>query len=143
MYFLKAMAEMFPNLGKPLPHTISPTTTTWNKVDRDIAQHTYSFHGDMISNLQSDVKELSTKVQQLQNEIVQLKNHQRTNPTINTTSNHNVFTAKKNAVVRYYASPPVQPILKKKQKVVNPYMAIKLKKQARVNEKNLATWPRK
>ena len=74
--FLKAMAEMFPDLGEPLPqtpHTVSPTTTTWTKVDRDIAQHTYTLHGDMISKLQEDVKELSTKVQELKNDLLKMK----------------------------------------------------------------------
>ena len=93
---------MFPNLGKPLPHTVLPTTTTWNKVNRDTAQHMYSLHGEMISNLQADVKKLSTKVQQLQHQIIQLKNHQCCNSTITTTSNNAVFTAKKkNAVIKY------------------------------------------
>ena len=143
------MAEMFPNLGEPLPHTVSPTTTTWNKVDMDIAQHSYNLHGDMISNLQADVNDLSTKVHQLQNDIHQLKIDQRTHHTTTNPSNHTVFTAKKNAVVRYYASPPTptQAIISQKSKVVNPYMKKKihvvnpyLKKR---HHSKLATWPRK
>ena len=162
--FLKAMAEMFPDLGKPLPHTphtVSPTTTTWTKVDRDIAQHTYTLHGDMISKLQEDVKELSTKVQELKNDLLTMKNLQRTHPT--STSNHTVVTANKNAVVRYYASPPTQGISSNRRwlpptqsKIVNPY----LKKRHSTNQvprtghvvnpylkkrhsNNFATWPRK
>ena len=50
--FLKAMAQMFPELSKPLHPTLTPTNTsepllhtvtptnTWNKVDQDIAHHT-------------------------------------------------------------------------------------------------------
>ena len=56
------MSEMFPDLSAPLPHTVSPTTNTWNKVDQDIMQHTYNIHYDMITKLQSEVKELTAKV---------------------------------------------------------------------------------
>ena len=151
------MAEMFPNLSEPLPltpHTVSPTTTTWNKVDRDIAQHTYTLHGDMISKLQEDVKELSTKVQELKNELLKMKNLQRTHPT--STSNHTVVTANKNAVVRFYASPPTQGISSNRSKVINPYLKKKLTNHVPRTSSNVvnpylkkklstnfATWPRK
>ena len=140
MYF-SAMSEMFPDLSEPLPHTVSPTTHTWNKVDQDIAQHTYNIHYDMITKLQNEVKELSTKVLQNQEHIKLLQMSQRTHHTT-TTNNTSHVTAKQNAVVRYYASPPLQPLLKKK-KVYNPYEAIKMKKQARVPHSKLAEWPRK
>ena len=128
----------------------------------DIAQHTYNLHGDMISKLQEDVKELSTKVQELKNELLKMKNLQRTHPT--STSNHTVVTANKNAVVRYYASPPTQGTSSNRRwlppttqsKIVNPY----IKKRHSTNQvprtshvvnpylkkrhsNNFATWPRK
>ena len=68
MYF-SAMSEMFPDLTKPLPPTVSPTTHTWNKVDQDIQQHTYNIHYDMITKLQSEVKKLTANVVANQEQI--------------------------------------------------------------------------
>ena len=103
------------NTSEPLPHTVTPTNT-WNKVDQDIAQHTSNIHYDMITKLQGDVKDLSTKVLQCEQKIKNLETTQRTHHTTTTNTAH--VTAKKNAVVRYYASPPVQPVLKKKRKCI-------------------------
>ena len=79
------MAQLFPdfseplhptmiptNTSEPLPHTVTPTNT-WNKVDQDIAHHTYNIHYDMISKLKSEVKDLSTKVLQCKEKIKFLK----------------------------------------------------------------------
>ena len=107
---------MFPNLAEPLPHTVTPTDT-WNKVDYDITQHTYNIHYDMITKLQSDVKELTTKVQICEDYVKKMEMTQRTHH--HTTTNTSV-TAKKNATVRYYASPPVQPV--RRIKIKNPYL---------------------
>ena len=57
-----------------------------------------------------------------------------------TTTNTALVTAKRDAVVRYYASPPVQPLHKKKRKVYNPYLK---KMHPRVPHRKLAEWPRK
>ena len=57
--------------------------------------------------------------------------------TINNTAH---VTAKRNAVVRYYASPPVHLVHKKKREVYNPYLK---KIHPRVPHSKLATWPRK
>ena len=144
------MAEMFPDLGEPLPametptntteplpHTVTPTNT-WNKVDQDIAQHTYNIHYDLITKLQSDVKDLSTKLLQCEEKIKLLEMTQRTQPITTTNTAH--VCAKENAVVRYYANPYVQPAQKKKRKVYNPYLK---KIHPRVHHSNLAPWPRK
>ena len=146
------MAEMFPDLSEqlpptvtptntsePLPHTVTPTNT-WNKVDQDIQQHTYNIHYDMITKLQSDVKDLSSKVLQFEEKIKLLEMTQRTHHT--TTTNNAHVTAEKNAVVRYYASPPVQPV--RRIKVKNPYLKKKkLTHTSGVPHSNLGTWPRK
>ena len=89
MYF-SAMSEMFPDLTEPLPPTVSPTPHTWNKVDQDIQQHTYNIHYDMITKLQNEVKELSTKVLQNQEDIKLLQMTQRTHHTT-TTNNYSIF----------------------------------------------------
>ena len=110
---------MFPDLLQPLPPTVSPTTNTWNKVDQDIVQHTYNIHYDLISKLQNEVKDLSTKVVQFEEKIKNIEMTQRTHyyPTPTTTTNNAHVTAKKNAIVRYYATPPVRPLRPK-----NPYL---------------------
>ena len=110
------MSEMFPDLNQPLPPTVSPTNT-WNKVDQDIVTHTYNIHYDMITKLQSEMKDLSTKVLRFEEQLKYLKMTQRTHPTTTTNTAH--VTAKKNAIVRYYANPPVQPV---RPKVRNPYL---------------------
>ena len=144
------MVEMFPDLDEPLPATVTPTNTseplphtvtptnTWNKVDQDIAQHTYNIHYDLITKLQSDVKDLSTKVLQFEEKIKILEMTQRTHHTSTTNTAH--VTAKENAVVSYYASPHAQPPQKKKKKIYNPYLK---KIHPRVHHNNLAAWPRK
>ena len=148
------MAEMFPDLSEPLPATVTPTniseplpytvtpTNTQNKVDEDIAQHTYKVHYDLISKLQSDVKDLSTKLLQCEEKIKLLEMTQRTQHT--TTNNTAHVTAKENAVVRYYASPPVRPVQKQPRKMWNPKYNPYLKKiNHRVPHSKLADWPRK
>ena len=125
------------NTSEPLPHTVTPTNT-WNKVDQDIAQHTYNIHYDLITKLQSDVKHFSTKVSQCEEKIKILEMTQRTHHTTTTNTAH--VTAKRDAVVRYYASPPVQPLQKKKRKIYNPYLR---KKHHMVPHSKLAEWPRK
>ena len=105
---------MFPDLSDPLPHTVSPTINTWNKVDQDIAQHTYNINYNMITKLQNEVKDLRTKVLQNQEHVKFLQMTQCTHHTT-TTNNTAVVTAKRNAIVRYFASPPVQPVPEKKE----------------------------
>ena len=122
------MSEMFPDLTEPLPPTVSPTSHTWNKVDQDIQQHTYNIHYNMITKLQSEVKELTSKVQSNQEQIKILQMTQRTHHTTNTTNNTAHVTAKKHAVVRYYASPPVRPE-QIPRKVFNPKYNPYLKKK--------------
>ena len=137
------MSEMFPDLSEPLPPTVSPTSHTWNKVDQDIQQHTYNIHYDMITKLQSEVKELTAKVQSNQEQIKILQMTQRTHHTTTTTNNTAHVTAKKHAVVRYYASPPV-PVEQIPRKVHNPkYNPYLKKKKTKVPHNNLADWPRK
>ena len=103
VYFL-AMAEMCLDLSEPLPPMVTPTNTseslphtvpsnTWNKVDQDIAHHTYNIHYDMITKLQSDVKGLSTKVLQCKEKFKILEMTQRTHHTTTTNTPH--ATAKK------------------------------------------------
>ena len=144
------MAEMFPDLGEPLPATVTPTnnleplphtvtpTNTYNKPNQDIERHTYNIHYDMISKLQSDVKDLSTKLLQCKEKIKLLEMTQSTQPITTTNTAH--VCAKENAVVRYYANPHVQPAQKKKKKPYNPYLR---KINPRVHHSNLAPWPRK
>ena len=138
------MSEMFPDLTEPLPPTVSPTSHTWNKVDQDIQQHTYNIHYDMITKLQSEVKELTAKVVSNQEQIKILQMTQRTHHTTNTTNNTAHVTAKKHAVVRYYASPLVCPEQKIPRKVWNPkYNPYLKKKNPKVPHSKLADWPRK
>ena len=95
MYF-SAMSQMLPDLSEPLPHTVSTTTHTWNKVDQDIAQHTYNIHYDMITKLQSEVKELTAKLVENQKNIKLLQMTPRTHNTTTTTNNTaHVVTARK------------------------------------------------
>ena len=143
------MADMFPDLSEPLPPTLTPTnnieplphtvtpTNTSNKSNQDIERHTYNIHYDMITKLQSDVKDLSTKLLQCEEKIKLLEMTQRTQPITTTNTAH--VCAKENAVVRYYANPHVQPAQKKKKKVHNPYLAYQLKKHGKVPHSNLAT----
>ena len=134
---------MFPDLTEPLPHTVLSTTHTWNKVDQDIQQHTYNIHYNMITKLQSEVKELTAKVVSNQEQIKILQMTQRTNHTTTTTNNTAHVTAKKHAVVRYYASPPVRPE-QIPRKVFNPkYNPYLKKKKPKVPHSKLADWPRK
>ena len=138
------MSEMFPDLPEPLPPTVSPTSHTWNKVDQDIQQHTYNIHYDMITKLQTEVKELTAKVQSNQEQIKILQMTQRTNHTTTTTNNTAHVTAKKHAVVRYYASSSVRPEQKKSKKMWNPKYNPYLKKiHPRVHHNKIADWPRK